>query len=109
MSYYDSKVASYDYQILTNNQRISECNQRIRQLEDGIEELKKVKIKVVNVDSAVTTAVGSTSRMLNSFPALITNPFSFLKMSFFSNILDVINGSEHNKAKKGIESALVKA
>lgn len=108
MSYYDSTVASYDTQINNNNQRIIEYNQRIRQLEDDIEDLNKVKIRVVDLDSALTTATEKTSRRINNLPALIINPFSFLKMNYFANFLDVIQGNDHKKAKNGIENALFK-
>lgn len=108
MSYYDSTVASYDNQICNNNQRIAECSQRIRQLEDDIEDLGRIKAKVGNVDNAITMAAEVTSSKISNFPLLITNPFSILKTNFFSSFLDVVKGSEHVKAKKGIESVTIK-
>lgn len=108
MSYYDSTVAYYDNQISGMNQRIAECNQKIKQLEDDIEDLGRVKNKVGHVDSTMTTAVDSTSRKISNLPSLITNPFSILKINFFVGFLDVVKGSEHSRAKKGIESAIAK-
>ncbi len=108
MSYYDNQVAYYDNQIHTSNQRIVECNQKIKQLEDDVEDLYRVKAKVVNVDSAMTIAADGTSSKISNLPSLITNPFSVLKTTFFSGFLDVVKGSEHSKAKRGIENATTK-
>ncbi len=108
MSYYDSTVASYDTQINNHNQTISECYTKIKQCEDDIEELKRLKIKVDDVDSAVDTAVTATSNKIDNLPSVITNPFAFLKLNYFSTFLDTIRGSDHKRAKGGIESAVTK-
>lgn len=108
MSYYDSTVASYNNQIYSNNKRIDECIQRIRQLEDDIEDLQRVKTRVHGVDTAVTMATNGTAKKISNLPSAITNPFSVLKMNYFSSFLDVIKGNEHTRAQKGIESANAK-
>lgn len=105
MSYYDGQVAYFDNQIRSNRQFIDEYNYQIKKIEDDIEDLRRIKNKVNNVDSAMTTAVDGTSSKISNLPALITNPFSFLKTNFFASFLDVLKGSEHTKAKRGIESA----
>ena len=108
MSYYDSTVASYDSQINSNNVRISECNARIKQLEDDIAELRILRGRVTKVDDAVETATGNTSNKINNLPSVITNPFSFLKLNYFSSFLDVLRGSERNKARNSISGAFTK-
>lgn len=108
MSYYDSTVASYDSQIGSNNTTIDNCYDRIRQLEDDIDELKKLKIKVGDVDEAVANAVSNTSNKINRLPSVIVNPFSFLKLNYFSNFFDVLNGPEHKNAKNSIDNAVKK-
>ena len=108
MGYYDSTVASYDSQITNNHARINECNARIRQLEDDISELKTLRGRVGKVDEAVETASSNTSNKINNLPAVITNPFSFLKLNYFSSFLDVLKGSERNKARNGISGAFTK-
>ena len=106
--YYDNTVASYDSQINSNQQRINECNNRIRELEDDIEELRRIKVKVIDVDNAVTIAVNNTSTKVTNLPSVIANPFSVLKLNYFSKILDVIQGIDRSNAKGGIDNATSK-
>ena len=108
MGYYDGQVAYFDNQIRSNRQLIDEYNHQIIKLEDDIEDLRRIKIKVDTVDSAMATAVSGTSSKISNLPSLITTPFSFLKTNFFAGFFDILNGSEHTKAKKGIESANTK-
>ena len=108
MSYYDSQVAYFDRQISSNRQLIDDYNRQIKQVEDDVEDLQRIKIKVGTVDAAMATAVSGTSSKISNLPSLITNPFSFLKTSFFAGFIDAVNGSEHTKAKKGIENANTK-
>ncbi len=108
MSYYDNTVASYDSQISSNNARIGECNARIRQLEDDIADLRHLRGRVTKVDDAVETAASNTSNKINNLPSVITNPFSFLKMNYFSSFLDVLKGSDRTKARNGISGAFSK-
>ncbi len=108
MSYYDSTVASYNAQISNHNQTISECNVKIKKCEDDIEELRRLKAKMDGVDNAIDIAVAATSSKISNLPSLITNPFAFLKMNYFSSFLDLIKGSDHTKAKHGIGNAILK-
>lgn len=108
MSYYDSTVGSYDSQITNNHEKINECNARIKQLEDDISELKTLRGRVGKVDEAVETASSNTSNKINNLPEVITTPFSFLKMNYFSSFLDVLKGAERNKARNGISGAFDK-
>lgn len=105
MSYYDSTVAYYDNQIWYNNQRISSCNRRIKQLEDDIEELKKAKAKVANVNGALARAADDTSRKIAKLPSLTCGFSSALNRNFFSGFLDAVNGSTRAKAQGGINNA----
>ncbi len=108
MNYYDSTVASYDSHISSNNTRIGECNARIRQLEDDIADLRHLHGRVMKVDEAVETATSNTSNKINNLPSVIANHFSLLKMNYFSAFIDVLKGSERNKARNGISGAFSK-
>ena len=108
MSYYDSTVANYDRQISSNNNSISTYTNKIKSLEDDIDELKKLRIRVGDVDDAVVAAASASENKVNNLPGLIMNPLSVLKTTFFSSFLDVVKGPEHTKARKGVESAFGK-
>ena len=90
MGYYDGTVGWYDGQISNNRQTITNCNNQIRAYEDDIEELRRLKIRVGDVDTAVVSAVKNSSDKVNKLPAFVTNPFSILKLNFFSKMVDVI-------------------
>lgn len=108
MSYYDSTVASYDNQVSSNHTRIAECSARIGQLEDDIAELRQLRGKVGKVDEAVETAASTTASKINKLPSVITNPFSVLKLSYFTSFLDVLKGSDRTRARNGISGAFAK-
>lgn len=108
MGYYDGTVGWYDGQISNNRETITNCNNQIMAFEDDIDELRRLKIRVGDVDTAVVTAAKKSSDKVNKLPALISNPFSILKMNFFSNFLGVIKGPEHDRARKSVGSAIEK-
>lgn len=108
MGYYDGTVGWYDGQISNNRQIITNCNNQIMAFEDDIDELRRLKIRVGNVDSAVATAAKSSLDKVNKLPTFVSNPFSVLKMNFFSGFLGVIKGPEHDRARNSIESAIEK-
>ena len=108
MGYYDGTVGWYDGQISNNRQTIINCNNQIMAFEDDIDELRRLKIRVGDVDSAVVAAAKNSSDKVNKLPALISNPFSILKMNFFSNFLGVIKGTEHNRARNSVGNAIEK-
>lgn len=108
MGYYDGTVGWYDGQISNNRQTITNCNNQIRAYEDDIEELRRLKIRVDDVDTAVVSAAKNSSDKVNKLPALITNPFSILKMNFFSSFLGVIKGPEHTRARNAVGNAVEK-
>lgn len=108
MANYDSTIASYDNKINRNNQRINECNQIIRQLEDDIEELRRLRPKIINVENAVGAAARASAKKIAGLPAAIFNPLAVLKMNYFSGVLDAINGGERVKAQNAAENAKAK-
>lgn len=108
MGYYDGTVGWYDGQISNNRQTITNCNNQIKAYEDDIEELRRLKIRVGDVDTAVVSAANNSSDKVNKLPALITNPFSILKMNFFSSFLGVIKGPEHTRARNAVGNAVEK-
>lgn len=108
MGYYDSTVGWYDGQISNNRQTIVNCNNQIKACEDDVEELRRLKIRVGAVDSAVVTATKNSADKVNKLPMLISNPFSVLKMNFFSGFLDMIKGPEHMRARNAVGNAVEK-
>lgn len=108
MGYYDGTVGWYDTQISNNRQTITNCNNQIMALEDDIDDLRRLKTRVGDVDTAVVSAAKNSSDKVNKLPALIVNPFSILKMNFFSNFLGVIRGPEHDRARSSVGNAIDK-
>lgn len=108
MANYDSTIAFYDNKINRNNRRINECNQVIRRLEDDIEELRRLRPRIINVENAVATAANASAKKITRLPAAIFNPLAVLKMNYFTGVLDAINGGERVKAQNATENAKVK-
>lgn len=108
MSYYDSTVGWYDSQISSKRQTIASFNSQIMALEDDIEDLRRLKIRVGDVESAVTAAAKSSSDRVGKLPELVLNPRAILRISFFSQFIYVIKGPEHTRAKNAVGSAIEK-
>lgn len=108
MDYYDDKVGWYDGQISNNRRTIASCNKRIMVFEDDIDDLRRMRIRIENVDSAVVAAAIKSSDKVNKLPSVLSNPLSVLKIGFFSNFLGAIKGSEHNRARNSIGDAIEK-
>ena len=83
-------------------------NKKIRQLEDDIYDLKYFRKRIAKIENAVEEANHRTVKKVSNFPSLVRTPLSLLRVDFFSNIFDVLKGTEFLKARRGIESSYMK-
>lgn len=108
MNDFESEIASCDGRISNCYTEINDCETRIKTLENDIAELKQLKGKFEDVDSALETANNDTSSRIGNMPSSVINPLAILKVSFFSGFLEFLKGPESQKAKSGTGNAISK-
>ena len=96
----------FDNKIANNQNKIQECNKSIRELSDQIEDLQLAKRKVSDLNSTMGNAASRFIVKLHNFPMITDSGMKKLP-NFFAPILEMAKGSEYNRAKEQLESAIL--
>lgn len=101
----DPRIDYCKKQIKNNNIQIAECRRKISELQAETEELKKVRLKYVNLLNVLVNSVSKSENKINSIIGVV---FSIIKSTFFSPLMEVIKGPQLSKAKSSLEVSIQK-
>lgn len=94
--------ADYNSKIENNNQAITGLKKEINKLEDEISALKKMKQKTGEIEDEMERVADKLYGKFNGDTTLFGSITSFLRHDVFSNILNVLKGSEYKEATDGL-------
>ena len=97
--------SDYNYQISQNYAAIGNYQAQIRDLEEKIEKLNKVKTSLGNVSASLSDTASRAWNRVNGMTTLSGKVTSFLNISFFSDILNAIKGTEYAQAEEGVNTS----
>lgn len=94
--------SDYNRQIIKNQQKITNSQQQIKKLEDDILQLKQLKNKFIILQNKIRDTANQTVGKVDSWDNLFGILHVKLNIGFFSNLLNVIKGSEYQSAYNGL-------
>lgn len=104
----DPRIEECEKKIRNNKYQIEKYERKIVDLKEEIEELKKIRSKIFNLQNEIDASVSKSESKVNNIVGMIFNAISVIKGTLFFSILDVIKGPQRTQADNGLASSLSK-